>query len=449
MLRGQAPLNVAVVGTGISGLSAAWLLAGRHAVTVYDAAERLGGHSNTIRVETTAGEIAVDTGFIVFNEATYPNLTALFRHLDVRTAPSDMSFAVSLDGGRLEYSGTDLRGLFAQRRNLINPRFWAMLRDLVRFYREAPSHAGRLGLTTLGEFLSDQRYGRAFRDDHLLPMAAAIWSAPAQVLLDYPAEAFIRFCENHGLLRIAGRPTWRTVEGGSRVYVDKLAAGLADRVRLGCAVRSVERRVDGVFVTDQHGRRSRFDEVVIATHADQALRLLADPDGDEAALLGAFRYSRNVAVLHEDAGLMPCRRKVWSSWNYTGRRQQARDAGDLSVTYWMNRLQPLATERQLFLTLNANRAPKAGSILHEETYDHPVFDATALAAQGRMWSLQGRRSTWFCGAHFGAGFHEDGLQAGLAVAEELGGVRRPWSVPNESGRIHLGRADDGASRLAA
>ena len=447
MSERAAGARIAVIGSGIAGLSAAWLLSGRHDVVLYEEEERLGGHSNTVAVEVEGVRVEVDTGFIVFNEPAYPNLTALFRHLGVATAPSDMSFAVSLDGGRLEYAGTDLRGLFAQRRNLFNPRFWGMLRDLLRFYREAPAHAGRLGLTTLGEYLAAERYGAAFRDDHLLPMAAAIWSAPARVLLDYPAEAFIRFCENHGLLRLVGRPIWRTVEGGSRHYVKRLSGGLRN-VRRGCGARSIERGRDSADVIDATGARERFDEVVVATHADTALSLLADPQEDEAALLSVFRYSRNRAILHRDPRLMPKRRSVWASWNYLGRRERADDVAELSVTYWMNRLQPLPVAQPLFVSLNPGLAPKDELVLREESYEHPIFDAAALAAQRRLWSLQGRRHTWFCGAHFGAGFHEDGLQAGLAVAEAIGGVRRPWSVPNESGRIVLGLPDD-AMRAAA
>jgi predicted NAD/FAD-binding protein len=447
MSERAAGARIAVVGSGIAGLSAAWLLSGRHDVVLYEEDKRLGGHSNTVAVEVDGVPVEVDTGFIVFNEPAYPNLTAMFRHLGVATAPSDMSFAVSLDDGRLEYAGTDLRGLFAQRRNLLNPRFWAMLRDLLRFYREAPSHAGRLGLTTLGEYLAAERYGAAFRDDHLLPMAAAIWSAPARVLLDYPAEAFIRFCENHGLLRLVGRPIWRTVEGGSRHYVERLAASLKG-VRLGCGARRIERGRFGVEILDAAGGRERFDELVLATHADTALSLLADPQEDEAALLSAFRYSTNRAVLHRDPELMPKRRSVWASWNYLGRRERADEAAELSVTYWMNRLQPLPVTEPVFVSLNPVRAPRDELVLREERYEHPIFDAAALAAQRRLWTLQGRRRTWFCGAHFGAGFHEDGLQAGLAVAEALGGVRRPWSVPNESGRIVLGEPGD-AVRVAA
>ena len=434
---GPPSLNIAVIGTGISGMGAAWLLSRRHRVTVYEMADRIGGHSNTVLIDAARGPIPVDTGFIAYNERAYPNLTALFAHLDVPTKVSDMSFAVSLDEGRLEYNGTDIKGLFAQRRNLLSMRFWSMLRDLLRFYRSAPAHAGQLGLTSLGEYLEREGYGRAFMDDHLLPMAAAIWSAPAKTLLDYPAEAFIRFCDNHCLLEIGTRPLWRTVEGGSQVYVDRLTARYADRIRLGRGARQVTRGVGGPTVEDISGHVEAFDHVVIATHADQALALLADPDARERSLLARFRYSENLAVMHRDDSLMPKRRNVWSSWNYLGQRQSGTEASELCVTYWMNLLQGLPKDDNLFITLNPPRGPRPGTEVRREVYHHPMFDHASLAAQGQLWSLQGVRDTWFCGAYFGAGFHEDGLQAGLAVAEQLGGVRRPWTVAAESGRIVL------------
>ncbi len=437
--------RIAVIGSGISGLSSAWLLSSRHHVTVYEAADRLGGHSNTIDAPAPGGSVAVDTGFIVYNETTYPNLTALLRHLDIATQPSCMSFGVSLDGGRLEYAGTDLRSLFAQKRNLLRPRFWSMLRDLMRFYRIAPLDWPSLddGVCTLGAYLDRKKFGKALQQDHLLPMAAAIWSAPAMAMRDYPAAAFIRFCENHGLLKIAERPIWRTVTGGSRNTVNALAAGISGPVLLGRRVLGVLRDDKGVTIRDSVGAVSRFDQVVVATHGDQAQAILDDPSPAESDILGAFRTSRNLAVLHTDASLMPRRRAVWSSWNYLGARRSNGEltAGETApcVTYWMNRLQDLPGP-DLFLTLNPHTAPATATVLHSQYYDHPMFDAAAIAAQRAVWSLQGVRKTWFCGAHFGAGFHEDGLQAGLAVAEALGGVRRPWSVANESGRIKLGTA---------
>ncbi len=431
-----APLRIAVIGSGIAGMAAAWLLSSRHQVTVYEKQDRVGGHSNTVTVPVENGEIAVDTGFIVYNDLNYPNLVALFEHLGVPTRASDMSFAVSLDDGALEYAGTNLATLFAQRRNLLRPRFWAMLRDVARFYREAPVLLERdeAESPTLGAYLAARGYSRAFVVDHLLPMAAAIWSAPPAAMQDHPATAFIRFCQNHGLLRLKGRPQWRTVVGGSREYVRRLTARYADRIRLSHGAHRILRIADGVLVADRDGRFERFDHAVIATHADEALTLLDDTSPAERRILGAFPYQPNVAVLHTDARLMPRRRKVWSSWNYLGRGSE----GDrLCVTYWMNRLQSLPTKTPLLVTLNPAEPPRLETVIQSILYDHPIFNLAAMHAQGELWQLQGCRRTWFCGAYFGAGFHEDGLQAGLWVAETLGGVRRPWNVAEESGRLRL------------
>jgi uncharacterized protein len=430
-------LKIAIVGTGISGLSAAWLLSQRHDVTVYERADRIGGHSNTILASVGGHSIPVDTGFIVFNRRTYPNLIALFELLKVPTQVSDMSFGVSIDDGALEYSGSGISGVFAQPRNLVRPRFWSMLSDLFRFYRQAPIDTD---LTddenfSLGDYLKMGRYGEAFRDDHLLPMASAIWSASPAEMLSYPAAAFIRFHDNHGLLQLKQRPAWETVVGGSRNYVERLTAIFADRIRLDTGVREVHRMNNEVVVTDSKGRSERYDHVVLGGHADQSLKMLSAPSTNERNLLGAFRYCRNLAVLHTDDTLMPKRRAVWSSWNYIGSRNAVPKS--VCVTYWMNRLQKIKSDKPLFVTLNPPRPPRAGTLLYSEVYDHPIFDAKAIAAQRKLWLLQGDRNTWFCGAYFGAGFHEDGLQAGLGVAEQLGDVRRPWQVPNESGRIVL------------
>lgn len=414
-------------------MAAAWLLSTRHRVSVFEAAPRLGGHTNTVEVPSGTMTQPVDTGFIVYNEATYPNLTALFAHLEVATHATEMSFSVSLDNGRLEYAGKDLAGLFAQRRNLVSPRFLSMLWDLLRFYREAPGRLAALEGISLGAFLDRGGYGRAFRDDHLLPMAAAIWSAPSTTLLDFPAVSFVRFCETHGLLKIINRPVWRTVTGGSKSYVAPLTASYASRITLDRRIVDVRRDGESVWLRDNRGEMSRFDHVVIATHADQALRMLETPTPRERMLLGAFRYRKNRAVLHRDQRLMPRRENVWASWNYLG---QTGGDGGLCVTYWMNRLQRIQGAGTCFLTLNPRVGP--AGLLHEEVYWHPIFDLDALAAQKSLWTLQGQGNVWFCGAHFGAGFHEDGLQSGLAVAEALGGLRRPWTVADESGRIFLG-----------
>ncbi len=430
-------LRVAVIGTGISGLSAAWLLQSRHDVTVYEKADRFGGHSNTVSVRLDGVEVPVDTGFIVYNSATYPNFVELLRVLGVETCESDMSFAASLDGGRVEYSGQGVAGLFSQRANLVRPQFWGMLADLVRFYRKATGDARR-GIaeeTSLGDYLAAGRFGAAFRDHHIVPMASAIWSAAPAEILDYPAASFLRFHDNHGLLRLTGRPIWRTVVGGSRAYVTRLAQPLAGRIRVGDGAVRIERIGGRVVVVDAQGQRDVFDRAVIATHADEALGLLAAPDARERALLGAFRYSRNEAHLHLDETAMPRRRAAWASWNYVS---EAGSRDRASVTYWMNALQRLPTRRNVFVTLNPQRPPRG--VLRVESYDHPIFDGAAIRAQKELWSLQGAGGVWFCGAHFGAGFHEDGLQSGLAVAEQVGGVRRPWRVAGESSRIVVGPA---------
>jgi predicted NAD/FAD-binding protein len=420
------PLTIAIIGTGISGLSAAWLLAQRHDVTIFERAPRVGGHSNTIEIDGPGGPVPVDTGFIVYNTVNYPNLTALFQHLDVPTKSANMGFAVSLGDGAFEYAGNSVASLFAQKKNLLRPRFWSMLFGILRFYRQAPRDLATLDDPdlSLGDYLRSKGFGTAFQSDHLLPMAGAIWSALPEALLDYPAASFIRFFDNHGLLKLQDRPVWRTVDGGSKTYVAKLTAGFADRVHLNCAAKTVLRGGTGVSVCDADGHVSHFDHVVLGTHADEALDLLADPSPEETSLLGAFRYSRNLTVLHSDASLMPKRRAAWSSWNYLGSHSNTGDAP--CVTYWMNALQGLGGARDYFVTLNPSRSPRPGSVHHSEVYEHPIFDGHALRAQATLSNLQGARNTWFCGAYFGAGFHEDGLKSGLAVAEALGDIKRPW-----------------------
>ena len=428
-------LRIGVVGTGVAGLSAAWLLSRRHDVVVYEKADRIGGHSNTILARVDGRQIPVDVGFIVYNPKTYPNFVELLNALGVKTQPSDMSFAVSLDHARIEYAGASLISLFGQPSNIVSLRFWGMLADLARFYRRAPRDARRIHEEhlSLGEYLAAGRYGEAFRDHHILPMASAIWSATPAEIMAFPAAAFIRFHDNHGLLQLTGRPIWRTVSGGATEYVGRMGLSLAGAIRYGTGAVRIERDCSGATVIDCRGGRDRFDHVVLACHADEALALVVEPSEEERALLGAFRYSRNLAILHTDESLMPRRRAVWASWNYIG--GEARAPERACVTYWMNRLQSLPTKTNVFVTLNPSRPPRQESVLETIAYDHPLFDARAIAAQKALWRLQGVRNVWYCGAHFGSGFHEDALQAGLAVAEELGGAKRPWTVAGESSRI--------------
>lgn len=430
-----AAKRFAVIGAGVSGLSAAWLLSQKHEVVLYERENRLGGHANTVTVAGRHGDIDVDTGFIVFNDWTYPNLKALLRHLDVSTHASDMSFAVSADAGRFEYSGGTIAGVFSQPANLIRPRFWRMLMDLHRFYSTTPAllASGELDNLTLGSLLDRDGYSSDFQRDHLLPMAAAIWSGTVDGMRDYPAAAFVRFFINHGLFKYAGRPTWHTVTGGSRVYVEKISAGIP--IRNG-GVRAIRRHDGGVTVVDTKGHEDRFDAVVMAAHADETLSMLSDADETETDLLSPFKYQKNLAILHTDTSLMPVRKRAWSSWNYIA-QPNVEGEHAVCVTYWMNNLQDLGNADNLFVTLNPVTPPESEHILRTVQYDHPLFDTGTDDAQQQLWRLQGHRNTWYCGSYFGAGFHEDGLQSGLWAAEDAGGVKRPWEVENESGRIHL------------
>jgi len=444
--------RIAVIGAGVSGLSAAWLLSQAHDVVLYETDERLGGHANTVSVETDDGGADVDAGFIVFNKPNYPNFTALLNLIGAPIEESCMSFGVSIDGGAIEYSGQTLSSVFANRRSAVSPAHWAMLLDIVRFHREARRalDGGVDDDRALGDFLDRHRFSRAFRARFLEPFAAAIWSTPTARILDYPAASFFKFFSNHGLLQVLNMPIWSTVRGGAQTYVRKLAATIGEKRTL-TPVASVRRAADGVVVVDAAGHEDRFDQVVIGTHADAALAMLDAPSAREREILGAFRYQPNRAVLHTDPGLMPTRPRAWSSWNYMG----GADGEGASVSYWMNRLQNLETATQFFVTLNPCRDIPPDRVVAEFDYSHPVFDLDAGRAQKNIWSIQnapneaGHGGVWYCGAHFGQGFHEDGLQAGLAVAEAIGGVRRPWRVENESARISLGPAPAAVPRARA
>ncbi|MCB2108262.1 MAG: FAD-dependent oxidoreductase [Rhodobacteraceae bacterium] len=435
--------RIAVVGTGVSGLSAAWLINQRHHVTVFEKESWIGGHCNTVDAPSATGHgarIPVDTGFIVYNERTYPNLTALFDHLGVATEASEMSFSASVDSGRFEYSGSSLVSMFAQKRNVLRPRFWRMIYDIVRFYGDAVDHSAHPENrdATLGDYLDRHHYSETFLRDHLLPMGACIWSATLRNMREYPLASFVRFFQNHGLLELrdSKRPQWRTVTGGSRAYVAKIAAGFAENIRRNCAVVSITRFPSHVEIKTADGSVEAFDGVVIASHSDQALAMLGDASTEERATLGQIRYERNHAVLHRDESLMPRRRRAWASWNYIAAENLC-DSRLVCLTYWMNSLQNIDHGDPLFVTLNPHRAPRPDAFIDAFEYEHPIFDSAALQAQRRLHELQGRNRTWFCGAYFGHGFHEDGLQAGLSVGEAVSGMRRPWTVADESGRIFL------------
>ena len=425
-------LRVAVIGSGISGLTAAWGLAHTHDVTLFEADSRPGGHANTVEVPTKDGPVSVDTGFIVYNELTYPNLTSFFRHLHVPTALSEMSFGLSLGSGAYEYC-TTTAGFFDQPRNLMNRNHWRLFGDMRRFFRTAQENVQKHPTQTpLGEFLTAEGYGVPFVQNYILPMGAAIWSSDIHAMMAFPARTFITFYANHGLLGLTGQPPWRTVQGGSQEYVTRVLAHKPIDLRTEAAVVAVRRSPSGVHLRLENGEPKRFDHVVFATHADTTLRLLTDADTDEAQVLGAFEFQKNTAVLHRDASLMPKRKRLWSAWNYL-----KADAGsaDVSLTYWMNRLQPLPTKQDIFVSLNPDRAIDPAQVIDSYDYDHPLFTADAVAAQVHVPGIQGQGGVWHAGAWLGYGFHEDGIEAGLAVAEAIGPFRRPWTVPIGSARI--------------
>ncbi len=421
-------MKIAVIGSGIAGLSCAHALTRDHAmaVTLFEEGAYLGGHTNTVDIEVDGIRHPVDTGFLVFNHRTYPNLVRLFGELGVPTAKSEMSFSVSL-GGEIEWAGTNLATVFAQPANLLRPRFIAMLRDILRFNRAATVAAlGADDPISLGEVLSRDRYTDAFRDWYLLPMAAAIWSCPTSAMLGYPFSTFARFCHNHGLLQVKNRPQWYTVAGGAREYVRRMSA-LIDDIRISTPVTRVRRTAAGVLVhAVKQGRESieRFDHAVLACHSDQALAMIEEPSAAERAVLGAVGYQPNVAWLHTDRALLPRRERVWAAWNYLSdapgtTAPTGHASRPVAVSYLINKLQPVPFKSPVVVTLNPPLPPRDDRVLARFDYAHPVFDQAAVAAQGRLPEIQGADRLWFAGAWAGYGFHEDGLKAGLAAANGL------------------------------
>lgn len=418
--------SIGVVGGGIGGLAAAWLLDRSYDVTLFERNVYVGGHTHTLMVDDPRGAFPVDTGFMVFNPRNYPLLCGLFEYLGVASYATEMSFAASLDGGRLEYSGSDLNGIFGQRRNLLSPGFLRMLADIVRFNAAAKRFLQRRsgGTLSLGDFLVRGRYGERFANHYLLPMAAAIWSSPTERMRDFPFLSFARFFNNHGLLDLADRPEWRTVRGGSQVYVQRMLAQMRGSVRTDTAVELVRRTPDGVEVQTARGERMHFDAVVLGCHGDEALAMIESPSRAEREILGTFRYQPNQVYVHRDPALMPLRRRVWASWNYL-RGPGADPDSPVTVTYWMNSLQALPKDRDVFVSLNPLAPPRPETVIREIEYRHPVFDGAVMSAQARIGEIQGRDRLWFAGAWLGYGFHEDGLRAAVDVAGGLG-VRAPW-----------------------
>jgi predicted NAD/FAD-binding protein len=412
--------RLAVIGAGVSGLVAAHRLAHRHEVTVFEAEPRLGGHSHTVEVEVQGRPVAVDTGFIVYNDRTYPLFSGLLRELDVATTATTMSFSVRCARTGLEYNGTSFDGLFAQRRNLLRPRFWAMLREILRFNKVAVARLPELPPELpLRELLARERFAGPVVDHYIVPMGAAIWSTPPDQLLDFPAATFVRFLHNHGMLSVHDRPQWRTVVGGSRRYVERLARGLQGRTRLSCAVRAVRRATDAVHVLTADGRTEAFDGVIFGAHSDQALAMLQDPSVAERSILGALPYQANDVVLHTDASVLPRARRAWAAWNYAI-PAQPRQA--VVVTYCMNILQHLDTPQTLCVTLNDAGAVAPERVLRRFVYHHPVFTGAGIAAQARRGEISGHNRTWYCGAYWRYGFHEDGTLSGVEVARDIAGA---------------------------
>jgi predicted NAD/FAD-binding protein len=415
-------MKIAIIGSGISGLGCAYLLNQDHDITVYEKNDYIGGHSRTVDINVDEKTVPVDTGFIVFNYRNYPNLTGLFEHLNVPIEKSDMSFGVSIDNGWLEYGTRRPLDIFAQRRNLLRPKFWKMLADITKFNARAKDYLE--SDLSLGQCLDELKLGGWFRDYYLLAMGASIWSTPAQGMLEFPASAFIRFFDNHGLLTINDQPQWHTVKGGSKEYVKLLTASFKDKIKLGCGAETVTRKSNHIEVTSTDGKTQKYDQVIFACHSDQAMKILDNPTKDERKIIGAISYQPNEMVLHSDTSFMQKRKNSWSSWVYLSESKEDKSSS-VSLSYWMNNLQPLATEKPIIVTLNPGRQPDSSMVYDRYTFHHPVFDEKAVKAQSKLDEIQGSDRIWYAGAWQRYGFHEDGLLSAVNVVEKIG-AKVPW-----------------------
>ena len=416
--------KIAIIGTGISGLGTASLLHPHHNITIYEKNNYIGGHSRTVEVKTKDDVIPVDTGFIVFNKRNYPLLTRLFDSLQVPYVESDMSFGASINDAWLEYGTPKISNIFAQKRNLLRPKFWGMMADILKFNKQAGSYLLKDPSFTLENCLDDLGIQSWFREYFLLAMGGAIWSTPLSEMLKFPASTFIRFFENHGLLTIDKHPQWYTVQGGSREYVRRLTEPFKDHIHLGCGVKNVTRQGSYVIVEDVHDQKQTYDDVVFACHANQTLSMISNASTEEKKILSAFKYQPNRVVLHSDISFMPKRRKAWASWVYLSDTRKDKSSS-ISLSYWMNNLQPLKTEQPLIVTLNPGHEPEPNLVYDDYMFEHPVFDASAINNQSKIESIQGKNHLWFCGAYQRYGFHEDGLNSAVRIAE-LMDITPPW-----------------------
>ncbi len=427
--------SIGIIGSGITGLSAAWLLHEKYDITLFEKNDYLGGHTHTHDVEESNKQLAIDTGFIVYNEKNYPNLIGLFDQLDVKTQATDMSFAFSMNQGELEYAGSGLLGMFAQRTNLISLKHWVLLKEIVRFNKTAHAQLNKLENQrsfdyTLGQFLSDNKFSADLQKNYLLPMAAAIWSCPVEIMHSFPAFSFLRFFANHGLIDLQNRPQWRSVIGGSREYIRKMMPTLKKNIIVKSGANSVIRNgnTSSVICKDQ---LYTFDKIIFACHADEALTLLKEPSVEEKEILSCFTYQENHTYLHTDSSLMPKRRKAWCSWNYLAQSGKQVSDSKVTATYWMNNLQKLQAEKDYLVTLNPFTEIDSEKVIKKMVYHHPVFNRDAMLAQTKLDSLQGKQNNYFCGSYSGYGFHEDALASSVKVCEKLG-VNAPWNNTHPS-----------------